>query len=315
MKATALRSQLASALPFYYGWVIVANTVAVSFSTRTLMAVAMLSIFVEPMTRELGWSRGLLSGAVSLGGLCAAITSPLLGRWLDRSGSGTIVAVSSVVTGLLAIGLATVTNPIAFYFLYVPGRMLFAGPIELALPTAISNWFIRRRVQGLAIDEIAKAAGLAVIAFMAQLIISGWDWRTAWIALGILAFVLGVLPSLLLVARRPEDMGLQADPMPTSVASPAAGSNTGPATSNSTADTEVNFTVRQALHTRAFWILAAFSGTGLMAQAGISLHQVAHYINLGVPNTAAALTASTFVFAHVPSVLFWSALGRRFPIR
>ena len=47
------------------------------------------------------------------------------------------------------------------------------------------------------------------------LIITGYDWRTAWIVLGILTFALGVVPSLLLVARRPEDMGLEPDPEPT----------------------------------------------------------------------------------------------------
>ena len=66
MKVVAWRTQMARSLPFYYGWVIVANTVSVSLSTRTVMAVAMLSVFVVPMTKELDWSRGLFSGAVSL---------------------------------------------------------------------------------------------------------------------------------------------------------------------------------------------------------------------------------------------------------
>ena len=61
----SLKGRLARSLPFYYGWVIVADTVLVSFSTRTVMAVALLSVFVVPMTEELKWSRGLFSGAVS----------------------------------------------------------------------------------------------------------------------------------------------------------------------------------------------------------------------------------------------------------
>jgi len=127
------------------------------------MAVATLSVFVVPMTEELGWSRGLFSGAVSLGGLCAALTSPLVGRWLDRYGSGMLIAASSVLTGILSIALSLVSNPLAFYFLYAPGRMIFSGPVELGLPTAISNWFIRRRPLALAIDSVAKGAGLSVM--------------------------------------------------------------------------------------------------------------------------------------------------------
>ena len=100
-----MRIRLAAWLPFYYGWVIVANTVAVSFSARTVMAVATLSVFVVPMTDQLGWSRGLFSGAVSLGGLCAVVVVPFVGRWIDRYGSGTLLAVSSVLTGVCAIGI------------------------------------------------------------------------------------------------------------------------------------------------------------------------------------------------------------------
>ena len=213
-KAGSARARLAGWLPFYYGWVIIANTVVVSFSARTVMAVATLSVFVVPMTEQLGWSRGLFSGAVSLGGLCAVVVVPFVGRWIDRYGSGTLLAVSSVLTGALAMGLSLVSAPWAFYSLYVPGRMVFAGPLELSIPTAISNWFIRRRPLGLAIEAMSKGAGLAVMPLAAQLIIGGWGWRTAWVAMGLFTFAVGVLPPLIFMSRRPEDMGLEPDPGP-----------------------------------------------------------------------------------------------------
>ena len=80
-KAGSVRARLAARLPFYYGWVIIANTVVVSFSTRTVMAVATLSVFVVPMTEQLGWSRALFSGAVSLGGLCAVVVTGIFRGW------------------------------------------------------------------------------------------------------------------------------------------------------------------------------------------------------------------------------------------
>ncbi len=312
---TAWRTRLAHTLPFYYGWVIAGNGVAVSLSARTVMAVATLSVFVVPMTQSMGWSLGMFSGAVSLGGLVAVFVSPIVGRWLDQYGAGVILGTGSLVTGLLAIGLAFVTHPLAFYFLYVPGRMIFSGPMEMGLPTAISNWFIRRRPMGLAVDHIAKGAGLAIVPWAMQLIITGFDWRTAWVTLGILAFVLGVVPSLLLVARRPEDMGLEPDPAPAREDSANQGSEAGKGSGNAGSFAEINFTVGQALRTRAFWIMAIFSGAGMMVQAGVSLHQVSHYINQGVDPQFAALSASTFALAQMPASLFWAALARRIPIR
>ena len=153
---TVWRTRLSHALPFYYGWVIAGNGVAVSLSARTVMAVATLSVFVVPMTQSMGWSVGMFSGAVSLGGLVAVFISPIVGRWLDQYGAGVILGAGSLATGALAIGLAFVAHPLAFYILYVPGRMIFSGPMEIGLPTAVSNWFVRRRPLGLAVDAIGR---------------------------------------------------------------------------------------------------------------------------------------------------------------
>ena len=318
-KAGSVRIRLAGWLPFYYGWVIVANTVAVSFSARTVMAVATLSVFVVPMTDQLGWSRGLFSGAVSLGGLAAVVVTPFVGRWIDRYGSGPLIAVSSVLTGACAIGLSLIAAPWAFYSLYVPGRMVFAGPLELSIPTAISNWFIRRRPLGLAIEAMSKGAGLAVMPLAAQLIIGGWGWRTAWVAMGLFTFAVGVLPPLIFMSRRPEDMGLEPDPGPP-VLDPkrALGEKrdagmAGGRTPVSVA--EPDFTVSQALKTRAFWMISAFAAATFMVQAGVSLHQVPHYINQGLPGALAAITAGVYAFSQVPAGLIWAWLSRRFPVR
>ena len=278
------------------------------------MAVATLSVFVVPMTQELGWSRGLFSSAVSLGGLCAVFISPLVGKWIDQHGSGLLLSISSLLTGILAVGLSLVGSPAAFFSLYVPGRMIFSGPLELGVPTTISNWFIRRRPLGLAADSFAKGAGLTIMPLAAQFMITGWDWRTTWLVLGLFTFALGVIPPFLFISRRPEDMGLEPDPLPDETTESKSSEPVGgvPAPLEIT---ETNFTVSQAFRTRAFWLLAAFSAAGFMVQAGVSLHQVAHYINQGLPGASAALTASTFAFSQIISGLIWAALARRVSVR
>jgi MFS transporter, OFA family, oxalate/formate antiporter len=313
------QARLAQALPFYYGWVIFAVSVGTSYSSRPLMAVATLSVFVVPMTEQLGWSRGLFSGAVSLGGLCAVAISPLVGRWIDRYGSGAVVAAASAVSGLCAIGISIISQSWTFYSLYVPGRMAFASPLELGTSTAVSNWFIRRRPLALVLLSVNQGAGLALMPLAAQFIIGGWGWRTAWASLGIYTLAVGVLPAWLM-ARRPEDMGLEADPAH-SKNKPASETNASGATQVAASASavfeanEVNYTVQQALHTRAFWVLAAFSAAGFMVQAGVSLHQVAHFINQGLPPGRAALTASVFAFSQVLGGVLWSTLARRAPLR
>src|SRR5882757_3914632 len=86
MHALPLPRWLIPRLPFFYGWVILGCTCCAGLS-RQGGAVATLSVFVAPMTNEFGWSRTAISGAVSLGGLLAAVAAPSLGRLLDREGA------------------------------------------------------------------------------------------------------------------------------------------------------------------------------------------------------------------------------------
>jgi hypothetical protein len=72
----ALRAHLAQQCPFYYNWVVFVVAASTSYAARPLMSVAVLSVFMVPMTDAFGWSRGLLAGAVSLGGVCAVVISP-----------------------------------------------------------------------------------------------------------------------------------------------------------------------------------------------------------------------------------------------
>ncbi len=307
---------MARLLPFYYGWVVLALSASASYTARPLMSVATLSVFVVPMTEQFGWSRGMFSGVVSLGGLCAIAISPLVGRFIDRYGSGIMIAATSAVAGVCAVGLAVVSQSWAFYALYVPGRAFFAAPLELGTSTAVNNWFIRRRPLSNALLSISQGTGLAMMPLAAQFIIIAWGWRAAWASLGVYTLAVGVLPPLLLMARRPEDMGLEVDPVSGREAdAPGADARVSGNPRPVSAATEVNFTVRQALGTRAFWLLSAFSAAGFMVQAGVSLHQVPHFILQGVPGHQAALTASTFALSQVLGGLLWSSLAYWVPVR
>lgn len=316
---TAWRVRLAHRLPFYYGWVVFAVVASMSYATRPIMSVAVLSVFVLPMTQEFGWSRGLFSGAVSLGGLCAVTISPVIGRLLDKYGASLILALTSAVAGLCAICLASVHQVWTFYALYVPGRMAFASPLELATSTALSNWFFRRRALVLGLYSVSQGTGLAMMPLLAQLIITGWGWRQAWLWVGCYTMVVGILPSLLFLARRPEDMGLVLDaPSKRPASAPAHAPHHTPGRDRASAASvvpEQYFTLQQAMGTRAFWVLSVFSAVGFMTQAGVSLHQVSHYIQQGLPSTTATIMASVFAVAPVPAGLLWSILTHHLPMR
>ena len=314
LSGTGARARLAATLPVYYGWVIFALANLPSFGARPVASVAVLSVFVIPMTEEFGWSRGLFSGAVSLGAVCGLIMSPFAGRLIDRYGSGLILAGCSAVVGTCALGLSAITQAWSFYAIYVPGRAVFSSPLELGTTTAISNWFIRRRPMALAWFGAVQGIGLGLLPLAAAMLIDGVGWKSAWVALGVFTLVTGVLPPLLLMARRPEDMGLAPDLEVEDRDSNAPGAQLSTATRAVTWH-DVDYTVREALRTPSFYILAFFSMVGFTAQAGVSLHQTAHYVDAGVSHGQAALVATAFAFGQIPGGMVWSAVGRRMPVR
>src|SRR6266702_7007415 len=210
MHAPFLPRLLTARVPVFYGWIVLACLCCVGFS-RQGPAVATLSIFVEPLTREFGWSRTALSGAVSLGGVLAALIAPLIGPVLDRQGSRLVLCAAVLVNGVALMLLSLTGSLFVFYLLFCLARMNWAAPFELGVYGALNNWFIRRRAFASSVATLAQQVGLVAMPLIAQLAILHEGWRAGWLAIGATTLVVGFVPTWLLLVRRPEDLGLAPD--------------------------------------------------------------------------------------------------------
>jgi MFS family permease len=290
---------LAPRLPFYYGWLILACVCLAGFA-RQGGSVAVLSIFVEPMRSDLGWPSVAFGGAVSLGGVLAALVSPAVGRLLDRRGARALLAFAVVGTGLACLGLSLIETLAAFYVLFCFARMNWAGPFDLGLYGALNAWFIARRARAASIATVAQLIGLVAFPLIAHAAIAAEDWRAGWIAVGTTVLLVGFLPVWMLLVRRPEDIGMQIE----RVASHSASS-----------PSEHQFSREEALRTPAFWLLALYTALMFPCQAGVSLYQASHLVSRGIDPGGAALIVSSFSFMSALSSLGVGWLPRRLPIR
>ena len=148
-------------VPFFYGWVIVACAACAGFA-RQGAAVATLSVFVTPMTMEFDWSRTMMSGAVSLGGVLGALVSPVLGPLVDKHGGKPVLLVSTVIVTVCSFCLAGIEGIIGFYVFFSLARMAFAGPFDVAVSTSLTNWFERYRARAMSYASTAAAIALAL---------------------------------------------------------------------------------------------------------------------------------------------------------
>lgn len=308
MFGRGLPALLIPRLPFFYGWIVLGCVCCAGFA-RQGPAVATLSIFIDPMTADFGWSRTAMSGAVSLGGLLAAFTSPLLGPVLDRSGARLMLCTAVLLTGAATMLLSQTQSLAVFYLLFCVARMNFAGPFDLGIYGALNNWFVERRAMATSIATLAQMSGLVAMPLIAHFAILQDGWRTGWLVVGATVLLVGFVPTWLLMVRRPEDFGLVPDRR---LAVPVAGE---PARTRPPTPPEPVFTRAEAMRTPAFWLLSLFTLLVYPVQAGVSLHQAPHLIERGLDPTVTATIVSTFSFMSAVAGLGFGAIARRLTVR
>jgi MFS family permease len=299
MRPPFLPRLLVPRLPFFYGWVVLGCICLAGFA-RQGPAVAVLSVFVVPMTQAFGWSRTEMSGAVSLGGVLAAFVSPMLGPMLDRRGARLILCIAVLGTGLSTMALSLTQSLVVFYLLFCFARMMWAGPFDLGLYGALNNWFVARRALATAIATLAQMSGLVALPIIAQLAMRDEGWRAGWMAIGTTVLVVGFLPVWLLLVRRPEDLGLVPDRR-SAASGPVA--------------PEPRFSRAEAMRTRAFWLLSLYTVLVYPVQAGVSLHQAPHLIERGLSPLVAATVISFFSAMSAIASFGVGFVPRRWPVR
>src|SRR5215475_5932323 len=175
----------------YYGWVIVGVGIIVScIGTGTMMS---LSVFLEPPSRDMGWSRAGISAASMLAFLCMGASSFAWGAASDRYGTRAVVLAGGV---LLGVGLSAASRAVELWqFLALFGVIvgIAAGSAYTPLIATTTNWFTRHRSLAVALVSVGLGIGTVTVAPLATWMIVGHGWRTAMLVLAGIAWAI-VIP-------------------------------------------------------------------------------------------------------------------------
>ncbi len=290
----------------FYGWGVVATSVLVSFA-QVPMYGPVLSVFVKPIGDDMGWSRGEISIAFTLGSLFGSLISVVVGRQLDRAGARSAVVVAGmVVTGVL-VGLALMQEVWQFWLFFGVGRTAALAGINLGTSVAVANWFVRKRARAASFLGIGLRTGQAVFPLFITPIVVYLSWRHAYAFLAIVVFLLVVIPGWLFIRRRPEDFGLHPDG--DSAEAAAAPGNA------AARDLAASWTLPEARRTVAFWLLTIASMTVVFAQTAVNLHAVASLQDRGVGGGFAGIFVFLFAGTAALSALAWGAVMDRWHVR
>ena len=314
-----MRQKLAERSPFFYGWWILGAAGTANFA-RNAAASLTISVFIYPLSDELGWSRTLIAGAAAAGGLAATFTSPIIGRLIDRYGARSVLMASIVVLCISTFALAWsdvsltvmgVTIPWVFYIAYGTGRVIFASPVQIGTSVVVSRWFIRMRGRTNGILGLSHSAGMVLFPLIASIVIAQSGWRDAWFVLSVVVFVVALLPVALLISEQPEDLGLRPDGDVEEEEDGQVAANGG----ESASVEEPNWTSSDAMRTPALWLLALATGMMFFMHAGSNTHAAAFFQDQGLGAVTAGVSISLNAIFLGISSLVWGRIVERVPAR
>jgi sugar phosphate permease len=302
---------------FFYGWYIVGVGILVNIA-GTFAFSSTLSIFLKPITEELGVSRGAFSLIRTFEIGIAALIVPLLGSWIDRHGGRGILVLGALMegTGLLLSGLVQ-----SFWqFVLVRCSLVIAGEAllgSLVINVTIAQWFVRKRGRAMGIANLGTGVAKLAIPLCAAYLFVLVGWRTTWAIFGIIAPLLVVLPALIFMHRRPEDIGLRPDgePPPQNPNKLAATGETASDEHRRTLPAETLWSRSEVIRLPTFWLLIFTFGIANVGIAGLNLHIFSYVTDIGYSPLTAASFMSTIALTQLGSTLVWGMLADRFDVR
>jgi len=298
---------------FFYGWYIV----GVGFLSHVACAFHMsstLSVFLKPLTEDLGVSRGLFSLLRSGEILIGAAMAPLVGPMVDRFGGRWLMAGGALAAGLGFLLMGQVGS--FWQFLLLRWTFVAIGGVfmcHMIVSVTVSRWFVRKRGRAIAIASMGQGLSKVCIPVATAALFAWVGWRLTWSIFGLITLVLVVIPALIFMRRSPEEMGLHPDGIDAPPA-PAGSKSKDDLKARLTAE-EVVWSWREVIRTQAFWIICFIYGMANVGIAGLNLHVFAYVTDIGFSPLAAATVLSIIASTQLGSTMVWGVISERMEIR
>jgi MFS family permease len=297
----------------FYGWKMVGAAAAIQTLQSGLLQQA-IGAYVAVLSEERGWSKTALSGGAAIQSLEAALLGPLLGWIVDRFGAQGMIRAGVAIMSVGFLAFSQINTLEGFYgalvVIAIGGSFCGFFPLTVALV----QWFERNRARALSLMGMGTALGGLCVPLVA-LAMESYGWRATAIGSAVLYALVG-WPLARVIRSRPEDHGATVDGRPATTTGPA---DAFPATLDAAAKhtrQALEFTLRQAVRTSAFWLISFGHAFALLAVYAVNVHAITHIRqSLGYTIAEAGSIISLMTMTQIGGVLLGSVIGDRFEKR
>ncbi len=287
----------------FYGWVMVVLAGFTLFFSGPGQTFS-VSVFIDSYINDFGWTRSTVSGMYSIGTLMAGMIMGVVGRLFDKYGHRKMGVAVAILFGFALLYMSTVSTVSMLLFGFFLIRLLGQGSMSLIGTTLVPQWFIKKKGRAISIVSVFGAISLATIPPINIWIIQNFSWQTGWRVWAVVMWIV-VTPTIYFFIRtRPEDIGLSPDNETHVLIDGGIG-----------VAEEVSWTLKEAVRTRAFWMILYSVIIPSAIITGCIFHQISILGQAGLTPEKVALISGITSIIRLPLVLVAGQLADRIQLR
>ena len=300
----------------FYGWWIVFFTAIIRYiESGTFFYGA--GVFFTPIRKTFSWSYAQTSVVFTLQRLEAGIMAPVAGFLVDKMGPKRMILIGWVISGLGFILMSRISSLWSFYITFIIIAIGMSFGSFMPANTVVSRWFIKKRSRALTFSALGAGLSGTVVQIL-EFIIRKVGWRPTLTVTGIATWLI-CLPIGFLIRDNPRSYGLLPDgEKPLSVDGSAETLKNGISEEQTESDlivTEHDYTVREAIKTRAFWMLCMVFLFQQIGTGAVFVHMIPYMETINFTRAAAAASISAMTICSLIGRLGFGILGDFFSKR
>lgn len=253
----------------FYGWYIVLTSFLIMFSAFAIVN-SLHSLFMVPVTEELGMTRTTFSIVLSVGGLGLAIASPFMGKLLAKGNMKLIMSACVILAGIGFMLYSFAQSAIYFGIVAFCIGVCVAGFSNIPISIMLTNWFYEKKGMAMGLAFAGSGIGTAALSPLLTTLISNYGWRTTYVIAGVLIMVISLPLILFFTKKSPAEKGLVA-------------LGAGQAEEQQESIDQSGLTMAEAKKSGMFWLFIFGVVCFALVAGGVQMHIPAYLMDIGHP--------------------------------
>ena len=254
------------------------------------------SVFLVALVDDMGWSRSLTAGAISVMSVVHGLSGPMNGRLVEKYGAQRVIACGGL---LFTVGMLLSSQVETWWQLYLTFGVVSGVGIAQAgwVPFIVTIERCYPNQLGTALGFAMAGIGFGILAFVPAInaLIEAYGWREAFMVLAVFG-PLWVIPSALFLLKVPSSAPIEEG-----------------AVVNTDSDKPLysHWVLKTALRSPRFWWASASFFTGACVAQILLMHQFAFMVDQGIAKSQSSFISGVIGISSIIGQLFWGNLSDR----